>query len=188
MYTLPLDVILGSPQLAAAVLNELTDDMVALDRLDRDRALWLVCERASHSDPLLLAAPGQVWVRRDDVDADEVPAPALEVLDRIEDAEGPGVLVRCLGGDTAEAVWPLQISGLVSYHLASWDYSPRPHRSWLAVRTRGFLATAWRCVRLASLDAIGPRPRRRGVRAFARSVLRAVARRTDAFAPSAPTA
>jgi hypothetical protein len=127
MYTLPLDIILGSPQQAAAVLNKLTDDMVALDHLNRDRALWLVCERASDSDPLLLAAPGQVWSLRDGIDQDDVPAPRLEVMARIQDTEGPGVLVRCLGGETSGAIWPLQVNGLTPYHLTSWDYRPRRH-------------------------------------------------------------
>ncbi|WP_405803551.1 hypothetical protein OG729_00650 [Streptomyces sp. NBC_00210] len=84
-FTLRLDEILGTQQAAAVLVNTLTVGIVEADMFPRDTALRWVCERVTDSDPVLLAAPGQVWVRRTDTDPDEVPAPRLVIRDRLAD-------------------------------------------------------------------------------------------------------
>lgn len=130
----PLDLILGTPQTAAALINALTDGIVDDDRLPRDTALRWVCDRVTDSDPILLAAPGQVWVRRDDTDPDDAPAAELLVRGRL--ADPPRVIVTELDSDPvltkAEVDFleqagqdlgrvELGIAALDSYQLASWD-------------------------------------------------------------------
>ncbi|MEV6106124.1 hypothetical protein AB0M28_15605 [Streptomyces sp. NPDC051940] len=83
---------------AAMVLRRLADELVASDRLLPERARALVCARACAGDPLLLAAPGQVWVLDEDIDIDDAPALRLAVHARltapprviVSDADEPG--------------------------------------------------------------------------------------------------
>lgn len=112
-----IDRILG-PQRAATVIHALADDLTHQDAITPDRALRLVCERAAVGDPLLLAAPGQVWQRAAGVDPDDVPAERLAITGRL--ACPPRVLVRALDGDDQEED-ELLIEALESYDLITWD-------------------------------------------------------------------
>lgn len=113
---LPLDLILGPPQ-AARVLRQMATDIAHQDHLDPGTALRLVRERATDNDPLLLAAPGQIWAVRDDADPDaDVPARRLAVHARLE--APPRVVVTDLDNDQEKA--EIHIEGLYPYQLESW--------------------------------------------------------------------
>ncbi|NUR07440.1 MAG: hypothetical protein HOQ45_10545 [Nocardioidaceae bacterium] len=64
------------PHHAAVWLNEVVHDIVVADMLDPVRALDWVRGRVAAGDPLVLAAPGQVWRLPDGVDPAAVGAPA----------------------------------------------------------------------------------------------------------------
>lgn len=108
---LPLDVILG-PATAAAVLQQLADDLAHADHLPPATALRLACERGTDGDPLLLAAPGQVWSLRPDVSIDNAPARRL--------AAPPRVLVTSLDDEDDGQADELLIEVLDMYRLDSW--------------------------------------------------------------------
>ncbi|MQY10294.1 hypothetical protein SRB5_04010 [Streptomyces sp. RB5] len=111
--------LLGRAQ-ATAVQDRLSAELVASDLLAPDRARSLVCARACAGDPLLLAAPGQIWVLDEDIDIDDAPALRLAVHARlsapprviVSDADEPGP-----GGALDE----LLLEVLEFYRLESWQ-------------------------------------------------------------------
>ncbi|THA28262.1 hypothetical protein E4198_00160 [Streptomyces sp. RKND-216] len=114
---LPLDVILG-PATAAAVLQQHADAIAHADHLPPSTALRLACERGTDGDPLLLAAPGQIWSLRPDVALDDAPARRLAVHQRL--AAPPRVRVTSLDDDTDGQADELLIEVLEMYRLDSW--------------------------------------------------------------------
>ncbi|MFB7672218.1 hypothetical protein ACFC26_12460 [Kitasatospora purpeofusca] len=113
----PLDLILG-PQLAAAVIHTIATTLQHDDHLPENTALRLACERATDGDPLVLAAPGQVWELRAGVDPDDVPARRLAVHLRLP--APPRVYVSD-PDDPAGEIDELLLEVLDLYTLASWD-------------------------------------------------------------------
>lgn len=91
------------------------------DRLNPDAALRWVLEQAAAGDPLVLASPGQVWRLPDDVDPEEIDAPA-RVLLVYERFEGPArVDVRLLGeGSTPGTRDEVMVDVLRDYTLTTW--------------------------------------------------------------------
>ncbi|MEE1783074.1 hypothetical protein PUR71_09110 [Streptomyces sp. SP17BM10] len=119
-HTVPLDLILG-PHLAGAVIRRAANTLQHDDLLPEPVALRLACERATDGDPLILAAPGQIWELRADVDPDDAPARRLAVHLRL--ASPPRVYVSDPddpAGDDAE-IDELLLDVLHLYTLASWD-------------------------------------------------------------------
>ncbi|HET6860669.1 MAG TPA: hypothetical protein VFH94_26675 [Streptomyces sp.] len=115
-HRLPLERALG-PERAAAFLHERADELTYQDHLDASTALRWVCERAASSDPLLLAAAGQLWQLREDVDIDDAPARRLNVEARLTCP--PRVLVTDPDDPTGETD-ELLIEVLDLYRLATW--------------------------------------------------------------------
>ncbi len=114
---LPLDLLLG-PHQAAAVVQRIAGQLADQDQLPPDLALRLACERATDGDPLVIAAPGQVWSLRDDVDPDDAPAQRLAVHLRLTCP--PRVYVS--DADTPDGeIDELLIEVLHLYQLDSWD-------------------------------------------------------------------
>ncbi|GAA2121346.1 hypothetical protein GCM10009759_70950 [Kitasatospora saccharophila] len=116
----PLDLILG-PHLAATVIRRTADALQREDLLPETVALRLACERATDGDPLVLAAPGQIWELRADVDPDDAPARRLAIHLRL--TSPPTVYVSDPddpAGDDA-AIDELLLEVLDLYTLASWD-------------------------------------------------------------------
>ncbi|MCZ4102647.1 hypothetical protein [Streptomyces sp. H39-C1] len=113
-----LDTILGA-ETAAQLVHQLTAHLAHTDALPADVAFRLVCERMADADPLLLAAPGQVWVRHPDTDPGDVPAHRLAVRDRL--TEPPRVIVTCLDGDAIGDSDELLLDVLHLYQLESWQ-------------------------------------------------------------------
>ncbi|MFD0260138.1 hypothetical protein ACFVH7_17895 [Kitasatospora indigofera] len=72
----PLDLILG-PHLAGTVIRAIATTLQHDDHLPENLALRLACERATDGDPLVLAAPGQIWELREGIDPDDAPARRL---------------------------------------------------------------------------------------------------------------
>jgi hypothetical protein len=115
---LPLDVILG-PHQAGRLLRRLAADIVRQDQLHLDVALRLACERATDGDPLLIAAPGQVWSVEPDLDPDgDVPARRLAIHARL--TAPPRVLVTDADDPDSE-IEELLITGLDVYRLDTWQ-------------------------------------------------------------------
>jgi hypothetical protein len=116
--TPPLDLILG-PAGAARLIRRLAAQLAREDCLPADTALRMACERATDGDPILLAASGQCWRLRDDVDPDDAPARMLSIHARLaapprilaSDADVPGE-----AGEIAE----LLLTVLDMYELAYW--------------------------------------------------------------------
>jgi hypothetical protein len=116
--TPPLDLILG-PTGAARLMRRLAAQLAREDCLPPDTALRIACERATDGDPILLAAPGQCWRLRDDVDPDDAPARMLSIHARLaappriiaSDADAPG---------EAGALDELLLKVLDMYELAYW--------------------------------------------------------------------
>lgn len=105
-----------TPQQAAVLVQLCADALIREDGLDADTALRLACERAADGDPLLLAAPGQVWQLREDVDIDDAPARRLRIYGR---ASCPP---RVLAGDADDVadVDELPVGALDLYELVDW--------------------------------------------------------------------
>jgi hypothetical protein len=117
-----LERLLG-PVRAAEVLDRLAGELVATDHLPRDRASRLVCARACSGDPLLLAAAGQIWVLREDVDIDDAPALRLAVHARL--AAPPRVIVADADATGVDAeLDELLLEVLELYCLESWELDP----------------------------------------------------------------
>jgi hypothetical protein len=112
---LPLDLLIGHQQ-AAAFLARRADEFVLQDHIAHDRALAMVCERATDGDPVVLAAPGQVWRLREDVDEEDAPATRLTITGR--DVCPPRVRVI---GDGVED--ELLIEVLDMYRLEAWTWA-----------------------------------------------------------------
>ncbi|GAA1233852.1 hypothetical protein GCM10009665_25150 [Kitasatospora nipponensis] len=124
--TVPLGLILG-PHLAATVIRQIASGLQREDLLPEDVALRLTCERATDGDPLFLAAPGQIWELRPDVDIDDAPARRLAV--HLRRADPPRVCVSDAdAGDDGE-IDELLLEILELYVLASWDlrFIAAPH-------------------------------------------------------------
>ncbi|MEU8511609.1 hypothetical protein AB0C76_08490 [Kitasatospora sp. NPDC048722] len=107
----------GSDRTATHTL-QLACRIAELDRLDPAAALRLARARIEADDPLALAAPGQVWALRGDVDEDDAPACALGILART--AQPPAVLAQDEHG-TVETL-PLDVLDL--FHLTTWTEEP----------------------------------------------------------------
>ena len=118
----PLDLILG-PHLAAQAIRRAATALQRDDLLPEPVALRLACERATDGDPLILAAPGQIWELRDDVDPDDAPARRLAVHLRLDSP--PRVYVSDpddpAGGNGDGEIDELLLEVLDLYTLASWD-------------------------------------------------------------------
>ncbi|MGW4651342.1 hypothetical protein [Kitasatospora sp. NPDC004289] len=115
----PLDRILG-PHLAATVIRTIATTLQHDDHLPETLALCLACERASDGDPIVLAAPGQVWELRAGVDPDDVPARRLAVHLRL--AAPPRVYVSDPDDPSgAGEIDELLLEVLDHYTLNSWD-------------------------------------------------------------------
>ncbi|WP_069874524.1 hypothetical protein [Streptomyces malaysiensis] len=112
-----LDLIVGQEQ-AAGWMRSLATDLAHQDQIPYDTALRLVCDRASDSEPRLLAAPGQVWSLHPDADPDEAPCPRLAILARL--TAPPRVLVTD-PDDSASEVDELLIEALDLYQLQTWQ-------------------------------------------------------------------
>ncbi|WHM41137.1 hypothetical protein [Streptomyces sp. BPTC-684] len=111
-----IDQILGSEG-AGAFIRQCADDLAHQDQLAPGTALRLACERVADGDPLLIAAPGQTWTLREDVDIDDAPARRLQVHARL--TTPPRVLVSDLddpGGEIDE----LLLEVLDLYELTAW--------------------------------------------------------------------
>ncbi|MFI0742400.1 hypothetical protein ACH4PU_30640 [Streptomyces sp. NPDC021100] len=54
-----------------------------LDHMPEHRAYQWVTDRADAGDPLIIAAPGQVWTRRADTDPEEAPIRRLFINERL---------------------------------------------------------------------------------------------------------
>lgn len=112
----PLDLILG-PHLAGTVIRRIANRLQHDDLLPENVALRLACERATDGDPLILAAPGQIWELREGVQ--DAPARRLAVHLRV--SEPPCVYVSDAdAGDDGE-IDELLLEVLDLYVLASWD-------------------------------------------------------------------
>lgn len=115
MTPVPLDLLIGH-QHAAAFLARRADELVTQDCVGPGLALAIVCERAGDGDPLVLAAPGQVWHLRQDVDEEDAPAVRLTITDRFTCP--PRVLAL---GDGVED--ELLIEVLDMYRLEAWTWA-----------------------------------------------------------------
>ncbi|MFE4599439.1 hypothetical protein ACFRKE_01115 [Kitasatospora indigofera] len=113
----PLDLILG-PQLAGTVIRAIATTLQHDDHLPEILALRLACERATDGDPLVLAAPGQIWELREGIDPDDAPARRLAVHLRV--AHPPRVYVSD-PDETAGEIDELLLEVLDLYTLVSWD-------------------------------------------------------------------
>ncbi|ARF83249.1 hypothetical protein ACIG0C_30315 [Kitasatospora aureofaciens] len=115
----PLDLILG-PHLAATVIRRAATALQRDDFLPEPVALRLACERATDGDPLVLAAPGQIWELREDVDPDDAPARRLAIHLRL--TSPPTVYVSDPDDPTGDGeIDELLLEVLHLYTLASWD-------------------------------------------------------------------
>ncbi|MFI8083811.1 hypothetical protein ACIF6L_23770 [Kitasatospora sp. NPDC086009] len=106
------------PERAAAHTLGLARHIAALDHLAPAAALRLARDRVEAGDPLALAAPGQIWALRPDVEEDDAPACALGILAR--HAEPPALLAQDEHG-TVETL-PLDVLDL--FHLTTWTEEP----------------------------------------------------------------
>ncbi len=113
---LPLDLLLG-PHQAAAVVKRIAAAIADQDQFPPALALRLACERATDGDPLVIAAPGQVWSLRDDVDPDDAPARRLAVHLRLTCPPR----VHVCDADEPNEIDELLIEVLDLYQLDSWD-------------------------------------------------------------------
>lgn len=111
--------------------------LVAQDGFSPDAGYRYVTDRADAGDPSILAAAGQTWVLRPDVDPDEAPAKRLIIVERT--AKGIFVVYCDITHEAGEAPADLQpqdvglgdaadgddllISVLDLYELESW-YPP----------------------------------------------------------------
>ncbi|MGK4586202.1 hypothetical protein [Kitasatospora sp. HPMI-4] len=118
-HTVPLDLILG-PHLAAQIIRRAATALQRNDLLPEPVALRLACERATDGDPLILAAPGQIWELRDDVDPDDAPAHRLAIHLRL--TSPPTLYVSDPDDPTGDGeIDELLLEVLHLYTLASWD-------------------------------------------------------------------
>jgi hypothetical protein len=108
-----LDLVAG-PERAAAHITALATRLTDQDRLPADVALRVACERVTDGDVVALAAPGQTWTLRPQVDPDDAPAMRLLVLER--HACPPRVAVE----DEIGFREVLQIDALNDFELTSW--------------------------------------------------------------------
>ncbi|WP_438297736.1 hypothetical protein [Streptomyces sp. HUAS TT7] len=111
-----IDQILGSEG-AGAFIQQCADHLAHQDHLDPNTALRLACERVADGDPLLIAAPGQTWTLRDDVDIDDAPARQLRIHAR--STCPPRVLV-CDLDDPSGEIDELLLEVLDLYRLTAW--------------------------------------------------------------------
>ena len=125
---LPLDLILG-PELAAVVLYRLAAQLEEQDLLPERVAFRMACERATDSDPLLLAATGQIWELREGVDPGEAPARHLQVLARLTCPPRVFVAYEEPGAPGENQIDEMLLEVLDMYVLASWDrqFIAEPH-------------------------------------------------------------
>ncbi|WP_410540527.1 hypothetical protein [Streptomyces sp. KL2] len=137
--TTRLDVILG-PERAAQVIQDLARDLAHRDGLPEAAALRLACERAADGDPLLLAAPGQVWALRPDADLDDAPARRLAIYGRLEapprilaladeDLPGGARTETDIDNGLDEEEEGMLLSVLDRYQLQSWSPLPTADRA-----------------------------------------------------------
>ncbi|WP_329812943.1 hypothetical protein, partial [Streptomyces sp. GSL17-113] len=63
--TVPLDLIAGAEH-AAAFIADRVQQLVSQDCLPQSRAYDSVCTAVLEGDPVTLAAPGQLWLARED--------------------------------------------------------------------------------------------------------------------------
>ncbi|MEE1943052.1 hypothetical protein V1L54_27220 [Streptomyces sp. TRM 70361] len=125
-----LDEMLG-PERAAQIIKDFARDLAHRDGLPENIALRLACERATDGDPLLLAAPGQVWTLRPDADPDDAPARRLTIYGRLEapprilvlaDDNLPGGTDAAADtGDEDEGEDGIPLSVLDRYQLQHWS-------------------------------------------------------------------
>ncbi|MFD9691055.1 hypothetical protein ACFWXO_35430 [Kitasatospora sp. NPDC059088] len=108
----------AGPDRTATHARQLARQVAELDSLTMAAALRLAHERIEAGDPLALAAPGQIWALRPDVDEDDAPARALGILART--TQPPTVLAQDEHG-TVEAL-PLNVLDL--FHLTTWEDQP----------------------------------------------------------------
>ena len=115
----PLDLILG-PELAAVVLHRIAGTLAEQDLLPEKVAFRLAHQRATDGDPLVLAAPGQIWELQEWADSDVAPCRRLQILQRLH--EPPAVLAADADDPTGEGeMCELPIEVLDMYDLVSWD-------------------------------------------------------------------
>ncbi|MFH9071486.1 hypothetical protein [Streptomyces alboflavus] len=117
LHTTPLALIVGADR-ADAFLRSRARELVDLDHLPEPVALQLTYRRALRGDPMVLAAPGQVWTLRADTDPDDAPAHRLTVEARL--TEPPRVMVTDPDDSTGETD-ELLIEVLEMYQLATWN-------------------------------------------------------------------
>ncbi|MFF4344281.1 hypothetical protein ACFY00_30680 [Kitasatospora sp. NPDC001540] len=118
-HTVPLVLILG-PYLAATVIRRAATALQHDDFLPEPVALRLACERATDGDPLVLAAPGQIWELRPDVDPDDAPARRLAIHLRL--ANPPRIYVSDPDDPSGDGeIDELLLEVLDLYTLTSWD-------------------------------------------------------------------
>ncbi|MFJ4091210.1 hypothetical protein ACIPYS_06460 [Kitasatospora sp. NPDC089913] len=113
----PLAKVVG-PERAAAHTRRLARRIALADGLPPVAAERLARERVEAGDPYALAAPGQIWVLREDTDEDDAPAYALGILARL--TEPPAVLAE----DEHGTVDTLPLTVLDLFHLDSWTEDP----------------------------------------------------------------
>ncbi|ATL88758.1 hypothetical protein [Streptomyces malaysiensis] len=110
-----LALLLGGAQAAAQWTNARVHQLVVGARLDPNTALDLVEHGIAEDDPVILAEPGQVWVRRTEAD------PGLPAVLYLTHRLGPEHLVAEDGGPTGTGVIPLAL--LYAYELDYWKHS-----------------------------------------------------------------
>ncbi|MGW4784935.1 hypothetical protein [Streptomyces sp. NPDC004230] len=77
-------------------LTAAVTDLIEKEGVDRNTAYQWVTDQVDQGEPALLAAAGQTWVRRGDVDPEEAPVRTLYVIERTE----TGVFLMYYIGDT----------------------------------------------------------------------------------------
>ncbi|WP_405659137.1 hypothetical protein [Streptomyces sp. RK9] len=121
VHTTPLALIVGADQ-AHVFLHSRARELTELDYLPELVALRLIHRGILRGDPIVLAAPGQVWTLRADTNPDDAPAHRLSVRDRLTCP--PRVLVTDPDDPTGETD-ELLLEVLEMYQLATW-HTPLP--------------------------------------------------------------
>ncbi len=125
-YATALDQVVG-PHRAAEIVRDLARHLAHADGLPEKVALRLTCERAADGDPLLLAAPGQVWELRPDADIDDAPGRRLDLYGRLD---GPPRILALVDGASVldeeldEDEQGMLLSVLDHYRLVAWPRIP----------------------------------------------------------------
>jgi hypothetical protein len=120
----PLDQLIGAENLGR-IINAAITTAMHLDGLPEPVARNLVCTRAADRDPLLLAAPGQLWTLREDIDPARAPGLRLAIQSR--STEPPAIQARISDGTAVDTWQELPLSALSLYELEGLDTETSLH-------------------------------------------------------------